>query len=167
MLDSRHKTSANCVYSLKYYLVWCPKYRKKVLVGRVELRLSELLYKKANTMGVEIEALEITPALPGTSFQGRCAVQCSAVQVCLIMSIFVSAGPIEAPQRLVNQFKGRKSRILRREVSSLKSRLPTLWSRSYYVGSMGHVSEASVKQYIVDQKTRPYYDSHLQISPAS
>jgi len=76
MVDSRHKTSANCVYSLKYHLVWCPKYRKKVLVGRVELRLSELLYKKANTMGVEIEALEITPALPGTSFQGRCAVRC-------------------------------------------------------------------------------------------
>ena len=104
-------------------------------------------------MGVEIEALEITPALPGTSFQGRCAVQCGA-SVPDHEHLFVTADPTEAPQRLVNQFKGRTSRILRREVSSLKSRLPTLWSRSYYVGSMGHVSEESVKQTIADQKTR-------------
>ena len=61
MADSRYKTSASCVYSLKYHLVWCPKYRKKVLVGRIEARLRELLYEKANNMGVEIEALEIMP----------------------------------------------------------------------------------------------------------
>ena len=61
MMDNRYKTSANCVYSLKYHLVWCPKYRKKVLVGQVEARLRELLYEKANNMGVEIEALEIMP----------------------------------------------------------------------------------------------------------
>lgn len=75
MLDNRYKTSASCVYSLNYHLVWCPKYRKKVLVGRVESRLRELLYEIANNMGVEIEALEITPALPGTSSQGRGVVQ--------------------------------------------------------------------------------------------
>ncbi|MCD4674317.1 MAG: transposase, partial [Anaerolineaceae bacterium] len=43
MVDSRYKTSSSCVYSLKYHLVWCPKYRKKVLVGRIEARLRELL----------------------------------------------------------------------------------------------------------------------------
>ena len=133
MMDSRHKTNANCVYSLKYHLVWCPKYRKKVLVGQVEARLRELLYEKANNMGVEIEALEILPDH---------------------VHMFVSADPTEAPQRLANQFKGYTSRILRLEFASLKPRLPTLWSRSYYVGSVGHVSEESVKQYIADQKTR-------------
>ena len=134
MADSRYKTSASCVYSLKYHLVWCPKYRKKVLVGRIEARLRELLYEKANNMGVEIEALEIMPDH---------------------VHMFVSADLTEAPQRLANQFKGYSSRILRLEFASLKSRLPTLWSRSYYVGSVGHVSEDSVKQYIANQKTRP------------
>lgn len=134
MADSRYKTSASCVYSLKYHLVWCPKYRKKVLVGRIEARLRELLYEKANNMGVEIEALEIMPDH---------------------VHIVVSADPTEAPQRLANQFKGYTSRFLRQEFASLKSRLPTLWSRSYYVGSVGHVSEDSVKQYIANQKTRP------------
>ena len=151
MVDSRYKTSASCVYSLKYHLVWCPKYRKKALVGQIEARLRKLLYEKANDMGVQIEALEITPVLPCTSTQGRCA---AGARVPDHVHIFVSAGPTEAPQRLANQFKGYASRILRQEFSSLKSRLPTLWSRSYYVGSVGHVSEDSVKKYIANQKTR-------------
>jgi REP element-mobilizing transposase RayT len=85
MADSRYKTNASCVYALKYHLVWSPKYRKKVLVGRIEARLRELLYEKAANMGVQIEALEITPDH---------------------VHIFVSADPTEAPQRLANQFKG-------------------------------------------------------------
>ena len=59
MLDSKYKTSESCLHSLKYHFVWCPKYRKEVLVGRIEARLRELLYEIANNMGVEIEALEI------------------------------------------------------------------------------------------------------------
>ena len=125
MANSRYKTSSSCVYALKYHLVWCPKYRRKVLVGRIEARLRELLFEKANDMGVQIEALEIVPDH---------------------VHLFVSADPTEAPQRLANQFKGYTSRILRQEFASLKSQLPTLWSRSYYVGSVGHVSEDFVKK---------------------
>jgi putative transposase len=143
MVDSRYKTSASCVYSLKYHLVWCPKVRRKVLVGRIEARLRELLYEKANDIGVQIEALEITPVLPCTSTQGRCAAGTSVPDH---VHLFVSADPTEAPQRLANQFKGYTSRILRQEFASLKFQLPTLWSRSYYVGSVGHVSEDSVKK---------------------
>jgi putative transposase len=84
-----------------------------------------LLFEKANDLGVQIEALEIMPDH---------------------VHLFVSADPTEAPQRLANQFKGYTSRILRQEFTSLKSQLPTLWSRSYYVGSVGHVSEDFVKK---------------------
>jgi putative transposase len=105
-----------------------------VLVGGIEIRLRELLYEKADNMGVQIEALEIMPDH---------------------VHLFISADPTEAPQRLANQFKGYTSRILRQEFASLESRLPTLWSRSYYVGSVGYVSEDSVKKYIANQKTRP------------
>jgi putative transposase len=134
MADSRYKTSASCVYSLKYHLVWCPKCRKKELVGGIETRLRELLYEKADNMGVQIEALEIMPDH---------------------VHLFISADPTEASQRLADQFKGYTSRILRQQFASLESRLPTLWSRSYYVGSVGYVSEDSVKKYIANQKTRP------------
>lgn len=111
--------------------MWCPKYRRPVLTGQVAIRLKELLHKKANELKVEIAALEIMP---------------DHVQM------FIETDPTESPAHLVSQFKGFTSHELRNEFSELKSRLPTLWSRSYYVGSVGHLSEETVKKYIENQK---------------
>ena len=129
MTDTRR--SAGAVYSLKYHLVWCPKYRRKVLVGAVEADLRELLQEKATQLQVTIEALEIMPDH---------------------VHLFFSAPPSEAPHRLANQFKGFTSRKLREKYPELRSRLPSLWSRSYYIGSIGAVSEKTVKAYIEAQK---------------
>jgi putative transposase len=68
--------------------------------------------------------------------------------------LFVAAPSTDAPQHLANQFKGRTSRVLRAEFPHLRSRLPTLWSRSYYVGSAGQVSEETIKRYIASQQER-------------
>jgi putative transposase len=131
MSNARYRKNAGSVFSLKYHLVWCPKYRRKVLVGAVADDLKRLLYEKAEQIGAVIEALEIMPDQ---------------------VHLFVSADPTAAPQFLANQFKGYTSRILRETHPQLKSRLPSLWSRSYYVGSVGHVSEETVGQYIAQQK---------------
>ena len=131
MSDARYRKNAGSVFSLKYHLVWCPKYRRKVLVGAVADDLKYLLYEKAEQMGAVIEALEIMPDH---------------------VHLFVSADPTAAPQFLANQFKGYTSRILRETHPQLKSRLPSLWSRSYYIGSIGHVSEETVRQYIEAQR---------------
>ena len=133
MVDNRYRTSTGCVFTLKYHLVWCRKYRLKVLTGKVAGRLKELLYEKAEENKIVIEALEIMPDH---------------------VHLFVCADPTEAPQRIANQFKGYTSRILRKEFARLHSRMPTLWSRSYYIGSVGHVSEETVKKYIEAQETR-------------
>ena len=53
---------------------------------------------------------------------------------------------------IVNRFKGSSSRYLRQEFATLRSRLPTLWSRAYYAGTVGHVSDAVVRKYIANQK---------------
>jgi len=129
MVDYRHSTGA--VYALKYPLVWCAKYRRKVLVDAVAEDLRGLLYQKAEPLAVTIEALEILPDH---------------------VHLFISAPPTEAPQRLANQFKGFTSRMLRLKYPQLRSRLPSLWSRSYYIGSLGHVSEKTVRAYIDAQK---------------
>lgn len=131
MTDPRYTHHAGGVYSLKYHLVWCPKYRRPVLVDRIADDLRALLYQKASQLQVTIEALEIMPDQ---------------------VHLFVSADPTEAPQRLANQFKGFTSRSLRKKYSTLRSRLPSLWSRSYYVGSLGQVSDKTVRQYIEAQK---------------
>ena len=127
----RWKSSGTCVYNLGYHLIWCPKYRRKVLTGEIETRLKELLVEKAAEIDMEIEMMEILPDH---------------------VHLFVKTKPIHAPHFVVGQLKGYTSRILRQEFSKLKSRLPTLWTRSYYIESIGHISEATIKKYIEDQK---------------
>jgi len=130
---SRYSKNAGAVFSLKYHIVWCPKYRKKVLVGDVEIRLKNVLYATAAQYGVLIEAMEVMPGH---------------------VHLFVSSDPTRCVAEIVNRLKGASSRILREEFPHLKSRLPTLWSRSYYAGTVGHVSEATVVKYIENQKGR-------------
>src|SRR5215469_783452 len=97
---------------------WCPKYRRKVLVGDVEQRLEHILYATAQQYGVLIETMEVRPDH---------------------VHLFVSSDPTRCVAEIVNRLKGASSRILRGEFPHLKSRLPTLWSRSYYAGTVGHV----------------------------
>jgi putative transposase len=131
--DSRYSKNAGAVFSLKYHIVWCPKYRKKVLVGDVEIRTKNVLYATAAQYGVLIETMEVMPDH---------------------VHLFVSSDPTRCVAEIVNRLKGASSRILREEFPHLKSRLPTLWSRSYYAGTVGHVSEATVAKYIENQKGR-------------
>ena len=130
---SRYSHNAGAVFSLKYHLVWCPKYRRKVLVGDVEARLKNVLLATAAQYGVLIEAMQVMPDQ---------------------VHLFVSADPTRCIAEIVNRLKAASSRILREQFAHLKSRLPTLWSRSYYAGTVGHVSESTVKKYIEKQKGR-------------
>ena len=130
-MSERYKRNAGCVYNIKYHLVWCSKYRKQVLTGEIAARLRELLDTKATELGVEIQIMEIMPDH---------------------VHVFITGQPTEAIQYIVNQLKGNSSRILRQEFAELRSKLPCLWSRSYYAGTVGHVSEETVRKYIEAQK---------------
>lgn len=127
----RYTTSAHCIYNLGYHIIWCPKYRRKVLVNGIDERLKELLNEKAAALEITIEKMEVMPDH---------------------VHLFVKGKPSVPVQHIVNQLKGYTSVMLRREFPSLKSRLPTLWTRSYYVESIGHISESTITRYIEDQK---------------
>lgn len=131
MGNARWTYSNTTVYNLGYHIIWCPKYRRKVLTGGVERRLRELLNEKAEKIEVVIETLEVMPDH---------------------LHLFVKPPPTASPHWIVQQLKGYTSRKLRQEFSALRSRLPSLWTRSYYVESVGHISEDSVKKYIEEQK---------------
>ena len=133
MEQQGYARNAGAVFSLKYHLVFCPKYRKPVLVGAVEARLKMLLDMKEQELKVTLHTLEVMPDH---------------------VHMFVESDPGMAPAKLAAQFKGYTSRILRQEFRHLRSQLPSLWSRSYYIGSIGHVSEATVRRYIEQQKGR-------------
>jgi putative transposase len=127
----RYAKNAGAVFSLKYHIVWCPKYRRPVLVKPVARRLKALLQEKAAELEMTIHVMEVMPDH---------------------VHLFVEANPMLCVAEIVNRLKGCTSHELREEFPFLRSRLPTLWSRSYYAGSVGSVSEAVVRKYIEGQK---------------
>jgi len=120
---------------LGYHVVWFPKYRRPVLSGPVKDRCEVLIRAKTAEHSWRIVALEIMPDH---------------------VHLFLKAHPSDSPARIANRFKGSAPRILRREFPHLRSRLPTLWSRSYFAGTVGAVSVATVQRYIDTQYERPW-----------
>jgi len=126
-----YKTNNNIVYSCKYHIIWCPKYRRKVLVGTVEARLKELVYEISSELKVEVIEVEIDKDH---------------------IHMLVEVDPQFGVSNYVKKLKGRTSRILRDEFPHLRQRLPTLWTNSYFVSTVGGAPLSVVKQYIENQQ---------------
>ena len=119
MPPNRYVKNAGAVFSLSVHIVFCPKYRRPVLVSPVDARLKELLAEKTAALEMSIRALEVMPDH---------------------VHLFLDFDPRWGIAEIVNRLKGYTSRQLRDEFSVLKSRLPTLWSRSYFAATTGRVS---------------------------
>ena len=129
MSEYTHKKGI--VYKNQFHIIFCPKYRRKVLTDGIDIRLKEILYDIAKQKNVEIKALEIMPDH---------------------VHMFIEFDPRLTLHKIIKDFKGISSRILREEFPSLKTRLPNMWTRSYFSCSTGHISEETIKQYIESQK---------------
>lgn len=127
--EARHGRST--VSIINYHFVWIPSRRRKVLVGDVATRLETLLYEKTKELECNILALEIMPDH---------------------VHLFVSCPPTLAPYQMMFRLKGYTSKVLREEFPHLL-KLPSLWTRSYFVGTAGNVSSERIKQYIAQQKS--------------
>lgn len=121
------------VYKNQYHIIFCPKYRRKVLINGIDERLKEILYDIAEEIDVEIKALEVMPDH---------------------VHMFIEFDPRINLHNVVKRLKGRSSHILREEYSSLKKKLPSLWTRSYFSCTIGHISEEIIKQYVESQKNK-------------
>jgi putative transposase len=126
-----YKSNNNVVYSSKYHVVWCPKYRRKVLEGRIAKRCEQILRQTAKKYRAEVIALEIMPDH---------------------VHLLVEIDPQLGIHRLVKNLKGVSSHQLRKEFASLVSRLPTLWTNSYFVSTVGGAPLSVIKQYVENQK---------------
>ena len=122
-----YKSNNNVVYSCKYHVVWCPKYRRPVLVSGVDARLKEIIQGVCTESKAELLKLEVMPDH---------------------VHLLVEVDPQYGIHRLVRQIKGRSSRLLRQEHAWLRSRLPTLWTNSYFVSTVGGAPFEVIKQYI-------------------
>lgn len=126
-----YKSNNNVVYSSKYHVVWCPKYRRKVLEGPIAKRCEQLIRKTAASYRAEVMALEILPDH---------------------VHLLVEVDPQLGIHRLVKNIKGASSHQLRKEFASLKTRLPSLWTNSYFVSTVGGAPLEVIKQYVENQK---------------
>jgi len=122
------------VYSCQYHVIFCPKYRRAVLVDAVELRTRELILEYQDKFHYKIIELEIMPD-----------------HVHLLIE---STDPKFGIYKSVGRIKGITSRFIREEFPTIKSRLPSLWTRSKFISTVGSVSLEVVKQYIMDQKNK-------------
>ena len=125
------KTNVNIAFDCTYHVVWCPKYRRPVLTGRVEARLKEVLRKSCGEVGAEVLEVEVM-----------------ADHVHLLVSV----DPQFGITRLVRSMKGRISRILREEFPDLRRRMRTLWTNSSYVGTVRGASLETVRAYVENQR---------------
>jgi putative transposase len=132
-MEKRWTHSNKSTFNLGYHIVWCPKYRRAILIGDVEKDLKELILKKAKDINVSIEKMEVMPDH---------------------IHLFVKSEPIDSPHWIVQQLKGYTSRILREKHKHLRTKLPTLWTRSYFCESVGHISEDTIIKYIEEQKNK-------------
>lgn len=112
----KYKSNRNIVFSCSYHVVFCPKYRRPVLVDGVDERFKEIAWEVADEFGFEIAEMEVMPD-----------------HVHLLLSI----DPQLSVHRAIKRIKGRSSHDLREEFPWLKSRIPTLWTNSYFVSDRG------------------------------
>lgn len=117
---------------INYHFVFCPRYRRKVLVGNVEVRFKELVHEICSDLDIEIIAIECD--------KDHC-------------HLFVNALPKLSPSDIMAKVKGVTSRIIRQEFMHL-NHLPSLWTRSFFVSTAGNVSSETIKKYVEAQKKR-------------
>jgi putative transposase len=125
------RSNNNVVHACKYHVVWCPKYRRPVLTDGVDARLKAIIAEVAQERGAIVDELEVMPDH---------------------VHLLVDVDPQYGIHRLVKQIKGRSSRLLRAEFRHCRTRLPSLWTNSYFVASVGGAPLDAVERYIEHQK---------------
>ncbi len=132
MFDMKYKSNNNVVCSCKYHVVWCPKYRRKVLVSGVDERLKSLVQEICKERSISLIEMEVMSDH---------------------VHLLIEVDPQFGIHRAVKLIKGTTSRVLRQEFPWLRSRIPSLWTNSYFVSAVGGAPLSAIKKYIENQKT--------------
>jgi len=127
---SRFERGRKNIYNIGYHLIWCPKYRKKILIGSFRAIVKQSLLEKAKELDIIIKELAIMPDH---------------------VHLFIKCTPHHRVSKIVQGLKGYSSYRLRKLYPKYRTKYKNLWSPSYYCESVGHISEHVVKKYIADQ----------------
>lgn len=132
-MDNEYRHSKTTVSLVNYHFVFCPRYRRKIFVNsEVDARFKALVQEIAKENEWNILAIETD--------KDHC-------------HLFINVQPTYAPSKIMNIIKGKTSRIIRQEFEHL-SKMPSVWTRSYFVSTAGNVSSEIIKRYVENQRTR-------------
>lgn len=132
-MENKYRKTKTTVSLINYHFVFCPRYRRKIfLIPNVEDRFKHLVKSICKEMDIEIIAME-----------------CDKDHT----HIFLNCLPTLSPADIMQKIKGITSRVLRGEFKEL-SKMPSLWTRSYFVSTAGNVFSETIKKYVENQKTR-------------
>lgn len=126
-----YKNASHLTFSCQYHVIFCPKYRRKVLNDGIDVRLKELFKDISTEYDFEIVEMEIMPDH---------------------VHLLIDCNPRFGIMKCVTKLKGISSRTIREEFPSIRTKLPTLWTRSAFISSVGSVSLDVIKEYIENQK---------------
>lgn len=130
-MESNFRRTKTTVSLLNYHFVFCPRYRRKIFkVNGVEDRVKQIITDVCKELNIEIVAME-----------------CHIDHV----HLFLNALPTIAPSDIMHRIKGTSSRIIRKEFLQL-SKMPSLWTRSYFVSTAGNASSETIQKYVEEQK---------------
>ena len=127
---SKYNASSHSTYNVAYHIVFSPKYRYNLVRYRAAERLKTLFLQAASHLGIIIQAMEVMPDH---------------------VHLFIIARPTISIPQILQYLKGYSSYFMRKEFTYLR-RYPSLWTRSYFVETVGHISEKTVVNYIENQK---------------
>ncbi|MBQ9302319.1 IS200/IS605 family transposase [Butyrivibrio sp.] len=130
--NSKYHISEHIVYNCKYHVIFCPKYRRRVLVDGIDERLKDIFRETAFRHGFDIPDLEVMPDY---------------------VHLLIDCNPKYGIMQCIKDLKRESASLLGKEFPHLKSRLPNIWTRSVFVASVGTVSLETVKKYIKNQKS--------------
>jgi putative transposase len=125
------RTNANIAFTCAYHVVWYPKYRRKVIGGRMEVRLKEVIAEVITERGAWLIEMETMSDH---------------------VHLMVEVDPQFGIHKLVKAIAGRSSRALREEFPWLTSKLPSLWTLSYFVATVGGTRLSVTTRYVETQK---------------
>ena len=129
--SKEYKSDSGLIYSCQYHVIFAPKYRRKVLVDGVDIRFKQLVLEKQDEFKYKIIEMEVMPDH---------------------VHLLIDSNPRVGIYNQINKIKGYTSRLLREEFPFLRKKLPTLWTRSKFISTVGSVSIEVVKKYIEEQK---------------
>jgi putative transposase len=132
-MNDLYKKSNKVCYSCKYHIIWCTKYRRQLLSNEIQSKFKEIIQEIIDKNNCEIIEMEIMNDH---------------------IHLLLESPPQLGIHKLVKQLKGKSSRLLRQQFSSLRTRVPTLWTNSYFVSTVGGAPLSIIKQYIENQKNQ-------------